>query len=182
MVNPATSDYSDSTTVSGVLTDSVTNAPVAGEPVTLQLNGTETCTATTDVTGTASCTITPGEPAATYTLTGTFGGDTTPPLNLMAASGSANFVVTLEETQLAYTGGTIAQNGQPLTVSGVLTTDDPTLGTGIDGRSVIFTLGSGSSAQTCSGVTNASGTASCVIVGGRAVPGTDPGDCELLRG
>ena len=99
MVNPATSDYSDSTTVSGVLTDSVTNAPIAGEPVTLKLNGTETCTATTDATGTASCTITPGEPAATYTLTGTFGGAATLPLNLMAASGSANFVVTLEESR-----------------------------------------------------------------------------------
>ncbi len=175
MVNPATSDFSDSTTVSGVLTDSVTNAPVAGEPVMLQLNGTETCTATTDATGTASCTITPGEPAATYTLTGTFGGDTMPALHLTAASGSAKFVVTLEETQLAYTGGTIAQNGQPLTVSGVLTTDDPTLGTGIDGRSVMFTLGSGSSAQTCSGVTDASGTASCVI----AVTGQSPGPIPI---
>ena len=59
----------------------------------------------------------------------------------MAASGSANFVVTLEESVLSYTGGTVAQNGQPLTVSGVLSTDDPTLGTGIDGRTVTFTLG-----------------------------------------
>ena len=56
--------------VSGVLTDSVTNAPISGEPVTLKLNGTETCTATTDSTGTASCTITPGETAGTYSLSG----------------------------------------------------------------------------------------------------------------
>ena len=33
MVNPATNDFSDATSVSGVLTDSVTNAPVAGESV-----------------------------------------------------------------------------------------------------------------------------------------------------
>ena len=71
-VNSATSDYSDATTVSGVLTDGNTNAPIAGEPVTFTLNGTETCTGTTDSTGTASCTITPGEPAATYTLAGSF--------------------------------------------------------------------------------------------------------------
>ena len=73
-VNPATSNYSDSATVSGVLTDTNTNAPISGEPVTFTLNNTETCTGTTDATGTASCSITPGEPAATYQLTGTFGG------------------------------------------------------------------------------------------------------------
>ncbi len=68
MVNAATGDYADATTVSGVLTDSVTNAPITGEQVTLTLNGAETCTATTDATGTASCTITPGRvrPARTH--------------------------------------------------------------------------------------------------------------------
>ena len=78
-VNPGTSDFSDATTVSGVLTDTYTERPVAGEPVTFVLNKTETCTGTTDATGTASCSITPGEPAATYTLTGSFGGDTNRP-------------------------------------------------------------------------------------------------------
>ena len=81
-VNSGTSDYSDGTTVSAVLTDANTNAPIANEPVTLTLNGTETCTATTDATGTASCPITPGEAAGTYTLSGSFGGDTTLPLQL----------------------------------------------------------------------------------------------------
>jgi hypothetical protein len=159
-VNPATSAYSNGTTVSGVLTDSVTNAPIAGEPVTFQLNGTETCTATTDATGTASCTITPGEPAATYTLTGTFGGDSTLPLQLTSSTGSANFVVTPEQTAITYTGATAAQNGQPLTVSGVLTT---ATGTAISGQTVTFTVGSGSAAQTCTGVSSSTGAASCVI-------------------
>ncbi len=174
MVNSATGDYSDATQVSGVLTDSVTNAPIRNEPVTLTLNGTEKCTATTDATGTATCSITPGEQAATYTLKGTFGGDATLPLQLTSASGSANFVVTLEETQLTYTGGTVAQNGQPLSVSGVLTTDDPSLGTGISGRTVTFTLGTGSAAQTCSGVTDSTGAVACTIdVTGQA-PGPIP--------
>ncbi len=160
-VNTATSDYSDATTVSGVLKDAVTNAPISGELVTLQLNGAETCTATTDTSGTASCSITPGEPAATYQLTGSFAGDSTLPLQLTTSNGSANFVVTLEETALTYTGGTVAQNGQPLSVSGVLTTDSGA--TPVTGKSVTFTLGSGSTAQTCNGTTGTTGAVSCVI-------------------
>ena len=59
------------------------------------------------------------------------------PLNLMAASGSANFVVTLEETR----SPTRAHRPKraATTVSGVLTTDSR--GTGINGRTVVFTLG-----------------------------------------
>ncbi len=174
MVNSATSDFSDATTVSGVLTDSVTNAPIAGEPVTLTLNGTESCTATTDLTGTASCSITPGEPAATYALTGSFGGDSSLPLRLSASNGVANFVVTLEETSLSYTGATTANNGQPVVLSGVLTTDDPTAGTGINGRTVTFTLGTGSSAQSCAGTTDASGSAACTIASVSQSPGPIP--------
>ena len=53
-VNPGTGNYSEPTTVSGVLQDTITNTPVAGEPVTFSLNGTETCTGTTDATGIAA--------------------------------------------------------------------------------------------------------------------------------
>ncbi len=150
-VNPATSDYSDATTVSGVLTDGVTNAPISGEPVILTLNGTETCTGTTDSTGTASCAITPGEKAATYTLTGSFAGDATLPLQLIKSNGSANFVVTLEETGVTYTGPTSVFNTQNLNVSGVLTSDSGA--TPVVGRTLTFTLGSGSTAQTCTTTT-----------------------------
>jgi hypothetical protein len=174
LVKTATSNYADATMVSGILTDSVTNAPIANEPVTLVLNGHETCTATTDVTGTASCSITPGEQAGTYSLTGGFGGDNTLPLQLLPSTGSTNFVVTLEEDWLSYTGSTSAQNGQPLNVSGNLTTDDPALGTGIGGRTVTFTLGTGSTAQTCSGITNPSGSAACTIASVSQSPGPIP--------
>ena len=159
-VNPGTGNYSEPTTVSGVLQDTITNTPIAGEPVTFTLNGTETCTGTTDATGTASCSITPGEPAATYTLTGTFGGDSTLPLQTIPSSGTASFIVTPEPTTLTYTGGTTTQNGQPLTVSGVLTTETTTP---ISGQPVTFTLGSGTTAQTCSAVSTSTGAVSCVI-------------------
>ena len=87
-----------------MLTNSVTGAPIAGEPVTLTLNGTQSCTATTNASGVASCSVTPNEPAGTYTLTGTFAGDTTKAPQLLASTGSNNFVVTHEETAIAYTG------------------------------------------------------------------------------
>ncbi len=160
-VNSATSAYSNSTMVSAVLTDANTNAPIANEPVTLTLNGAETCTTSTNATGTASCPITPGEAGGTYTLSGTFGGDTTLPLQLTSSSGSAPVVVTLEGTALTYTGGTTAQNGQSLTVSGVLTSDEGN--TSLWNQPVTFTLGSGSSTQTCTGTTTSTGSASCTI-------------------
>ncbi len=162
-VNSATSDYSDATTVSGVLTDGNTNLPIANEPVTFTLNGTETCTGTTDSTGTASCSITPGEPAATYTLAGSFAGDSTLPLQLQPAKNSASFIVTLEETGVTYTGPTSIFNSQNLTVSGTLTSDSGA--TPVVGRTLTFVLGSGSTAQTCTTAapTNSSGSGSCTI-------------------
>ena len=57
----------------------------------------------------------------------------------------------------------MAQNGQPITLSGVLTTDNPVPGSALAGRTVTFTLGSGSTAQTCSGVSGGPGAASCTV-------------------
>ena len=171
-VNTATSDYSDATTVSGVLTDSVSNKPIANEPVTFTLAGAETCTGTTDSTGTASCGITPGEQAGPYTLTGSFAGDTTLPLQLIPSTGSANFAVTLEETGITYTGPTSVFNSQNLTVAGVLTADSGA--TPVVGRTVSFVLGSGSTQQSCTGTTSATGAASCTITNVNQVVGPVP--------
>ena len=144
---PTTSDFADAVPVSARLTDTLSTLPIAGEPVTFKLNNTDTCTAPTDATGLASCSITPSEPAGTYPLTASFGGDGVQPLQITSSAVSVNFVVTLEQDTLTYTGATIAHNGQPLAVSGVLTTDDPSAGAPIAGRTVTFTLGTGSSAQ-----------------------------------
>jgi hypothetical protein len=157
--NVATGDFADPTSVSAVLTNSNTSAAIAGKSIMLTLNGSETCTGTTDATGTATCSITPGEAAGTYTLSGSFAGDSTN----ASSTGSASFVVTLEQTALSYTGATSAVNGQPVMLSGVLTTDDPSAGTALSGKTVTFTLGTGGTAQTCTGTTDSSGTASCTI-------------------
>ncbi|WP_225847043.1 choice-of-anchor P family protein [Streptomyces sp. HPF1205] len=149
-----TGDFDDPATVSAALSDS--GGPLAGRSVTFALNGAETCTATTDAAGIASCSLTPAEAAGTYPLTASFAGDATD----TAASASAGFTVTLEETTLAYTGPTRAANGEPLTLSGVLKEDGDTP---IATRTVTFTLGSGASAQVCSGVTDTAGNVSCTL-------------------
>ncbi len=148
-VNSATGQYNTSTTVSAVLTNANTSAPIAGEPVTLTLNGTETCTGTTNSTGTASCSVTPSEAKGTYPLTGSFAGDTVPNPDLLASTGSSTFVVTPDPTAMTYTGATTANVGSPITLSGVLTTN----GTPLAGKTVTLTLGSGSSSQSCSATT-----------------------------
>jgi hypothetical protein len=149
-----TSDFNDPATVAAVLTDST--GPLAGRTVTFSLNGAETCSGTTNASGAASCSLTPHEPAGSYPLTASFAGDATD----LGATATATFVVTLEETTLTYTGPTKAANGAPLTLSGILKEDGATP---IAGRTVTFTLGTGGSAQSCSGTTAASGQASCTI-------------------
>jgi hypothetical protein len=169
-VNAATGEYNVATTVTGVLTNSNTSAPIAGESVTLKLNATQTCIATTNSTGTASCSVTPGETPGTYPLTGTFAGDTTVSPTLLASSGSNNFVVTPDPTAIVYTGATTATNGSAATLSGTLTV----FGTALPGMTVTLTLGSGSTAQSCTGTTSSTGSASCSIASVNQTVGSVP--------
>ena len=158
--------------MTGTLTDGNTNpiAGVTGLTFTVTGNGTETetCTTTvpTDANGMASCAITPMEPQGVYTVTGSFGGDTSnPPLQLAAAQPSSQpFTEGLEETGLALNGAPYSvMNGQNLAVSATLTTDSGTVP--VAGRALTFTLGSGATAQTCttSARTDSTGTAGCTI-------------------
>jgi hypothetical protein len=145
-----TSDFHDPVVVSATLTLSDTNAPVAGATVSFTLNGIDTCTGTTDAAGAASCTITPTQAAGTYPLAASFAGSA----SLLASNVTVQFIVTLEETTLTYTGPTLITNGQPATLSGILKEDGLVP---IAGRTVDFTLGSGTSAQSCIGTTNTAG-------------------------
>lgn len=63
-------------------------------------------------------------------------------------------------TTLTYTGPTFIALNQPVTLSAILR-DSGT--TPISGRTVTFTLGAGASAQSCSGITDTGGAASCTI-------------------
>jgi hypothetical protein len=68
-------------------------------------------------------------------------------------------VVTPDPTVITYTGATTATNGSPATLSGVLTA----FGNALPNKTVTLTLGTGGTAQSCTGTTNAAGSASCVI-------------------
>jgi hypothetical protein len=64
-------------------------------------------------------------------------------------------------TKLSVDAPTQVANGTKATLKGTLT--DVQSSTGVSGKTVKFTLGSGTSAQTCEGVTNGAGQAECVI-------------------
>ncbi len=182
-VNPVSGDFSSPTPVSAVLTNQTTGMPEADEPVTFTLNGSETCTGVTDSTGTATCVITPGEPASSYTLTASFGGDTSQTTPIGSDSSSNTFTVTPDTSSLTYTGPTTAVNGQPITLTGTLTTSTPTPGTPLSSpQPVTLTIGSGSTAQSCTATADANGNVSCTIAavdqpsGSEPITATFPGD------
>ena len=97
-------DYNDAVTVTATLNDDSFNA-LFNKKLTFTLAGSETCSAFTDVSGTASCLITPGEPAGLYTLKVSFDDSTDPVYDVSTAN--ASFTVTKEETTTSYTGPTV---------------------------------------------------------------------------
>ncbi len=162
ITGPLTSDYDDAVVVSAQLTDPTGGAPIAGKLLTFVLGagtGTETCSATTGAGGSASCSITPNQAAGPYTLTVSFAGDAF----YLASSGHATFTITREEDTIAFASGspTVIANGHNGTLSAVLKEDGVTP---IAGRTVTLTLGTGITGQSCTGTTDATGTAACSIL------------------
>jgi hypothetical protein len=104
-----TADYHDATTLSATLTDDSLN-PVPGKTVSFALNATETCSASTDATSLASCSVTPGEAAGSYTVTASY-SDTTDPMYSTSSASIFPFTVTKEETTTTYTGPTVILQG-----------------------------------------------------------------------
>jgi uncharacterized repeat protein (TIGR01451 family) len=153
-IGPASGDFSDPVTVSATLTDENSNA-LAGKTVGFSLNATETCSGTTDGSGVASCSITPGESAGPYTLVASYSDSSDPKYATSAAS--APFTVTKEETVLTYNGATTSDFNDPATVSATLTDDSSNV---LPGKTINFTLGG---VDVCSGVTDVTGTASCSL-------------------
>jgi uncharacterized repeat protein (TIGR01451 family) len=150
-----TSDFNDPATVSAKLTDDLSN-PISGKTLDFTLNGTEMCSGTTDGSGKAVCTITPGEAAGTYTLTAAY-SDTSDP-KYATSSTPVPFTVTKEETTTVYTGPTvILTGGSGVTLSGQLLEDGATP---ISGRSLTLSVGS----QSCVATTLPSGIGTCTLV------------------
>jgi len=148
-------DYHDPANLAAILTDKASGQPIANADVQFTL-GSQTCTASTNAAGLASCTLVLQQCAGSFTVKANFAGSAL----YLPSSDSKPFTVNLEETTLTYTGDTVIANGGTANLSGVLLEDNTTP---IAGRTVTFTLGTGGSAQTCTGVTNASGVAGCSI-------------------
>jgi hypothetical protein len=148
-----TQDFRDGTTLSARLT--TPSGAEAGQPVSFTL-GSQSCTGTTDGGGLAACSLTLAQQSGGYVATASFGGGG----RLLPSQVSATYTITTEETSLAYTGTTHVADGTPAHLSGVLTEDGATP---IGGHTVTFTLGTAGTAQSCSGATDGTGTATCTI-------------------
>ncbi len=161
-------DYHDSAPVSATLVDPGDgNAAIVGRTITFQFgsSSTDTCSAPTDSTGTASCSISPTQAAAGYTITASFAGDT---LYKAASDTSQTFTIKHEETSLVLTGPTVILAGSSgATLSAKLVEDGANDNDGDGGspapipagQTITFTLGS----QSCVGTTDSSGNANCTL-------------------
>ncbi|HEY6963371.1 MAG TPA: hypothetical protein VI408_15915 [Gaiellaceae bacterium] len=152
-----TADYHDPFTASATLVDPDGGAPIVGKPVTFTLGAGDTCgPVTTDISGHASCSITPTQAAQTTTITASFAGD----VDYVSAADSPPFTITREETTLTYTGPTvILQGASGVTLSARLL-EDGTTAPVPSGQLVQLSIGG----QSCIGTTDATGSASCSVV------------------
>jgi hypothetical protein len=165
ITGPTTSDFNDAVTVKAQLTDPDDATAIPGKSVKFVLGsgaGTETCFATTDGLGNATCSITPIQAAGPYTLTTTF----TDNVYYKSATASVPFTITLEESSLAITGPTTSDYHDAVSVKAQLT--DPDDATPVTGKTVKFVLGSGAGTETCSAATDALGNATCSITPNQA--------------
>jgi streptogramin lyase len=155
---PASGDFNDELTVSATLVDSSINpaAPLSGQSVSFALNGTDTCTGVTDVAGHAACALTPSEQSGSYSLLASFAGTDLFP----GSSTSTSFSVSVEESAITLTSSALVANGLSASLAATLTEDGKRP---IAGRAVTLSLGTGSSAQSCTASTAADGSATCAI-------------------
>lgn len=160
----ATQDYHDAFTASGTLLDDDGDA-VSGRSVSFQLGASDSCSATTNGSGVASCSIVPSQAAGTYSLASTFAGDA----YYEDSDDSDSFEITHEESTTTFTGPTVilAGSGATATLKAQLVEDGANDDDGDggpftvvpSGQTIAFALGS----QTCSALTNASGIAQCSV-------------------
>lgn len=150
---PTTGDFSDTVTLAGDLTVNGTSVPIPNATVTLSL-GTQSCQATTDAAGRASCPVAISQHPGTVTAGGAYAGDTA----YDPSSDSASFEITREDTQITYGGALTQDYHDVFTASATLVDQDSS--EGVAGKAVTFTLGAGDS---CSDTTNSVGVASCSI-------------------
>lgn len=153
-IGPASQDYNDAVTLIAKLTDNSNGAGISSEQLSFTL-GAESCKATTNNTGVASCSVTPLDIPGSYTVSVSFAGDE--PV-YEPSSVNAPFTVKKEDSKVAYTGPLTSHYHDALTATATLI--DPDDNTPIANKTVVFKLGA---TDTCSAMTTAQGKASCSI-------------------
>ncbi len=150
----STSDYHDAFTASATLTDDGT--PLSAKSIVFQLGTADSCTATTDALGVATCTIVPTQVPASYALVASFAGD----IDFEPSTDSDPFVITKEQTTTEFTGPTvILQGGSGVTLKARLR-EDGAVAPVPAGQTLTLSLGG----QSCSAIVIATGDASCSLV------------------
>jgi Pro-kumamolisin, activation domain len=159
---PLTSHYHDALTVSATLTDPDGGAAIENKQITFTLGVGDSCKATTDPEGHASCSLTPHQ-TGTQNIVASFAGD----IDYVTSSDTRSFSITPEETTIAYTGPTVVlAGGSPATLTAKLVEDGANDNDGDGGspgpvpaETVTLAIGT----QTCTGTTDATGNVSCTI-------------------
>jgi MBG domain (YGX type)/Abnormal spindle-like microcephaly-assoc'd, ASPM-SPD-2-Hydin/Beta-propeller repeat len=165
-----------SATLSAVLTQTKAGSPIAGVLVTLTLgsassglspfptptpNPPQTCSADTNASGLATCSIAVvDQPTGSDTVFATFAGNSTY-LPSFAGPVAVTIAPAPVATTLTYTGPTAFIDGSTARLSAVLLQTEnhhP-----IFGATIVFTLGTGVHAESCTATTNNSGVANCSI-------------------
>jgi hypothetical protein len=159
---PLTSHYHDAVTATATLVDPDGGAPIPGKTVTFTLGVGDTCSATTDVSGVASCSITPTQ-TGTQNMVASFAGDA----YYLSSSDTQSFSITPEETTMTYTGPTfILAGASGATLTATLAEDgandnDSDGGSAAPDPAESVTLSIGT--QHCSGTTDSVGNVTCTI-------------------
>ncbi|HZT97349.1 MAG TPA: hypothetical protein VFB34_11010, partial [Chloroflexota bacterium] len=168
---PSTVVKGGSLTLSATLTSS--GSGVNGQNVTFTLaplGSNQSCTASTDSSGLASCTL--PTPVAAYpgtrTVTASFSGGSDSTGNYSYPAITKPSTINVLNQTLTYTGDSTAVTGGTITLSAQLLVD----GSGVQGETLQFSLAPLGANQTCQGITNSTGTASCTITSVKAYPGT----------
>jgi hypothetical protein len=148
-----TADYHDAFTASATLVEADGGGPIAAKKVAFTLGVGDTCNATTDGSGVASCSITPTQAAGSYSVTASFGPD----IDYVSSSNTRPFTITKQETTATFLGPVaILRGGSGVTLQGKLLEEGVTP---ISGRTLTLGLGG----QSCTGTTDTNGVASCTL-------------------
>lgn len=184
-------DYHDLASMSATLADPGDgDSGIAGKTIVFRIGAgsADTCSATTNSSGVAACTIDVSQAPANYSVSASFAGDPV----YRPATDSTSFSVTREESTVTFSGPTVILAGSgTATLTAALVEDGANDDDGDggsappipSGQTITFSI----AGQTCSGVTDAAGVASCSIgsvpadsLGGTTVTTTFAGDLHYL--